>query len=152
MTVRELSKTYPSIPWKEYFNTLLAPNIQVDEEEVVIVSVPNYIASLEKLLATTPKKVQANYVMWRAAASSVSYLTDEIRKRQLQYSTALSGKTEREPRWKECIDTVSGSLAISVGAMYVRKYFKQDAKNNAVEMVADIRKEFTKILKKVRFK
>ncbi|XP_017759283.1 PREDICTED: membrane metallo-endopeptidase-like 1 isoform X2 [Eufriesea mexicana] len=149
MTVRELSKTYPSVPWKEYFNTLLAPNVQVDEEEVVIVSVPNYIASLEKLLATTPKRVQANYVMWRAAASSVSYLTDNIRKRQLQYSTALSGKTEREPRWKECIDTVSGSLSISVGAMYVRKYFKEDAKKNAVEMVADIRKEFTKILQKV---
>ncbi|KAK9304003.1 hypothetical protein QLX08_004498 [Tetragonisca angustula] len=149
MTVRELSKTYSSVPWKEYFNTLLAPSAQVDEEEVVIVSVPNYIASLEKLLAATPKRVQANYVMWRAAASSVSYLTDEIRKRQLQYSTALSGKTEREPRWKECIDTVSGSLAISVGALYVRKYFKEDAKKNAVEMVADIRQEFTEILKKV---
>lgn len=150
MTIRELSKTYSSIPWKEYFNTLLATSAQVDEDEVVIVSVPNYITSLEKLLATTPKRVQANYVMWRAAASSVSYLTDEIRKRQLQYSTALSGKTEREPRWKECIDTVSSSLAISVGAMYVRKYFKEDAKKNAVDMVADIRQEFTKILKKVR--
>ncbi|KOX75065.1 Membrane metallo-endopeptidase-like 1 [Melipona quadrifasciata] len=149
MTVRELTKTYSSVPWKEYFNTLLAPSAQVDEEEVVIVSVPNYIASLEKLLAATPKRVQANYVMWRAAASSVSYLTDGIRNRQLQYSTALSGKTEREPRWKECVDTVSGSLAISVGAMYVRKYFKEDAKKNAVEMVADIRQEFTEILKKV---
>lgn len=150
MTVRELSTTYSSVPWKEYFNTLLAPSVEVTEDEVVIVSVPSYIANLEKLLATVPKRVQANYVMWRAAASSVSYLTDEIRKRQLQYSTALSGKTEREPRWKECIDTVSGSLAISVGAMYVRKYFKEDAKKNALEMVADIREEFTKILKKVR--
>ncbi|XP_043263785.1 neprilysin-2 isoform X2 [Colletes gigas] len=149
MTVQELSKTYPSIPWKEYFNTILAPNVQVNDDEVVIVSVPSYIATLEKLLVSTPKRIQANYVMWRAAASSVSYLTEEIRKRQLQYSTALSGKTEREPRWKECIDTVSGSLAISVGALYVRKYFKEDAKKNAVEMVADIREEFTKILKKV---
>ncbi|CAL7951567.1 unnamed protein product [Xylocopa violacea] len=149
MTVQELSETYPSVPWKEYFNTLLAPNAEVDENEVVIVSVPSYIENLEKLLAATPNKVQANYVMWRAAASSVNYLTDEIRKRQLQYSTALSGKTEREPRWKECIDTVSGSLAISVGAMYVRKYFKENAKKNALEMVADIRQEFTKILEKV---
>ncbi|CAK9798490.1 Nep2 [Anthophora plagiata] len=149
MTVRELSKTYPSIPWKEYFNALLQPSVQVDEEEVVIVSVPSYITSLEKLLATIPKRVQANYVMWRAAAASVSYLTDDIRKRQLQYSTALSGKTEREPRWKECVDTVSGSLATSVGAMYVRKYFKEDAKKNAMEMVADIREEFTKILQKI---
>ncbi|XP_076662918.1 M13 family metallopeptidase neprilysin 2 isoform X4 [Andrena cerasifolii] len=151
MTVQELSKTYPSIPWKEYFNTILAPKVQVEEDEVVIISVPSFISSLEKLLATTPKRVQANYVMWRAAASSVSYLTEEIRKRQLQYSTALSGKTEREPRWKECIDTVSGSLAISVGALYVRKYFKEDAKKNAVQMVADIREEFTKILEKVEW-
>ncbi|XP_076289981.1 neprilysin-2-like [Lasioglossum baleicum] len=83
MSVRELSKTYRSIPWKEYFNTLLAPNLQVDDDEVVIVSVPSYISSLEKLLASTPKRVQANYVMWRAAASSVSYLTEAIRKRQL---------------------------------------------------------------------
>lgn len=150
MTVRELSKSYSSIPWKEYFNTLLAPNLQVDDDEVVIVSVPSYISSLEKLLESTPKRVQANYVMWRAAASSVSYLTEDIRKRQLQYSTALSGRTEREARWKECIDTVSGSLAISVGALYVRKYFKEDAKKNAVEMVADIRAEFTEILKRVR--
>lgn len=149
MTIEVLSKTYSSIPWKEYFNTLLAPTVQVDENEVVIVSVPSYISSLEKLLDTVPKRVQANYAMWRAAAASVSYLTEDIRKRQLQYSTALSGKTEREPRWKECIDTVSGSLGISVGALYVRKYFKEDAKKNAVEMVADIREEFSKILKKV---
>lgn len=149
MSVRELSKTYRSIPWKEYFNTLLAPNLQVDDDEVVIISVPSFISNLEKLLASTPKRVQANYVMWRAAASSVSYLSEGIRKRQLQYSTTLSGRTEREPRWKECIDTVSGSLGISVGAMYVRKYFKEDAKKNAVEMVADIREEFTEILKEV---
>nr|KAF7394145.1 hypothetical protein H0235_016740 [Vespula pensylvanica] len=127
----------------------VTPTVQVEENEVVIVSVPSYIKSLEQLLSRTPKRVQANYVMWRAAAASVSYLTENIRKRQLQYSTALSGKAEREARWKECVDMVSGSLSISVGAMYVRKYFKEDAKKNALEMVNDIREEFTKILKKV---
>ncbi|XP_076238812.1 M13 family metallopeptidase neprilysin 2 isoform X2 [Calliopsis andreniformis] len=149
MTVRTLSKNYPSIPWKEYINKILAPVVQVDENEVISVSVPSFISDLEKLLAVTPKRVQANYVMWRVAAASVSYLTEDIRKRQLQYSTALSGKTEREPRWKECIHTVSSSLSLSVGALYVRKYFKEDAKKNAMEMVADIKDEFTKILKKV---
>lgn len=66
------------------------------------------------------------------------------------YTINLNGKTEREPRWKECVDIVSGNVAISVGSMYVRKYFKEDAKNTALEMVGDIRKEFTKILQKVR--
>lgn len=59
------------------------------------------------LLESTPKRVQANYVMWRVAGASVSYLTDNLRRRQLAYVTALSGKTERESRWKECADTTS---------------------------------------------
>lgn len=46
--------------------------------------------------------------MWRAAAASVSYLTEELRNRQLQYSTILSGRTERESRWKECVDIAAG--------------------------------------------
>lgn len=150
MTLDELSLAYPSVPWSEYFNTILAPQARLDRGETVIVSVPSYLKSFEHLISQTPKRVQANYALWRAVSSSVSYLTDDIQKRQLQYTTELSGKTEREPRWKECIDMVSGSLGISVGSMYVRKYFKEDAKNTALEMVGDIKEQFRKILKKVR--
>lgn len=150
MTLVELTKNYPSVPWKEYFSRLLPSSIIIEEDEVAIVNVPSYITDLEKLMAQTPKRIQANYVMWRAAAASVSYLNDDIRKRQLAYSTAVSGRTEREARWKECVDIVSDSLSISVGAMYVRKYFNEDAKKNAVEMVMDIRQQFNQILKQVR--
>jgi len=150
MTVNELSQTYSSIPWLEYFNTILAPQAQLDSNEMVIVNVPSYLKGFEQLISQVPKRVQANYVFWRVAAASISYLTDDIRKRQLKYTMELSGKTEREPRWKECVDVVSDSLAISVGSIYVRKYFKEDAKKTALEMVNDIRAEFTKILKKVR--
>lgn len=61
----------------------------------------------QELLRVTPKRVQANYVMWRVAGASISYLTEDLRRRQLSYVTALSGKTERESRWKECSDTTS---------------------------------------------
>ena len=149
MTLTELTKRYSSVPWREYFSKLLPPTITLKEDEVAIVNVPSYITELEKLMAITPKRVQANYIMWRAASSSVSYLNDDIRKRQLAYSTALSGRTERESRWKECVDIVSGSLSLSVGAMYVRKYFNEEAKKKAVEMVMDIRQQFNKILKQV---
>ncbi|XP_034935732.1 neprilysin-2-like isoform X2 [Chelonus insularis] len=149
MTVAELSKVYPSIPWKDYFNRILSPIVTIDDDEITIVNVPGFVADFEKLISSTPKRIQANYVMWRAAAASVSYLNDEIRKRQLQFSTALSGKTEREPRWKECVDIVSNSLSISVGALYVRTYFNEDAKKNALEMVSDIRSQFNKILQTV---
>ncbi|KAL1513422.1 hypothetical protein ABEB36_002838 [Hypothenemus hampei] len=149
MTIREMQQKFPSVPWLEYINTLLSPDIRVTEDEIIVVSIPKYITDFEALIARTPKRVQANYVMWRAAASSVSYLSEELRKRQLEYSTIVTGRTEREARWKECIDVSAGSLSIAAGALYVRKFFNEEARQNAIEMVADIRAEFEDILKKV---
>ncbi|KAF5303211.1 hypothetical protein FQA39_LY10124 [Lamprigera yunnana] len=150
MTVTELQTKYPSIPWLEYLNNVMdLTEIKIKNTDIIIVAVPTYISALEKLLSTTPKRVLANYVMSRAAAASVSYLTEELRNRQLQYSTILSGRTERESRWKECVDIASGSLSIAAGALYVRKYFNEESRQNAIQMVGDIRSEFIEILKTV---
>lgn len=53
-------------------------------------------------------RIVANYLLWRAAGASVTYLTEELRQRQLQYGTIVTGKTERASRWKECIDMAAG--------------------------------------------
>lgn len=49
-------------------------------------------------------RVQANYLLWRVVKSMVSFLTDDLRKRKMQYVTAMTGSTEEEPRWKECVE------------------------------------------------
>lgn len=46
-------------------------------------------------------------------------------------------------------DDIYCSLSISVGSLYVRKFFKEEAKTKAMEMVEDIRKEFIHILMNV---
>lgn len=149
MTISELQEKYPMVQWVEYMNTLLAPDNHVDDKEIVIVNVPSYITDFIQLIKKTPKRTQANYLLWRAAGSSVSFLTEELRNRQLQYTTIVTGKTERASRWKECIDISSGSLANAAGALYVRKYFNEDSRQNALEMVTDIRAEFRKIVENV---
>lgn len=149
MTLKEVQNKYPYVPWVDYINTLLPTGLAVDENEIIVVSVPTFFESLGTLLEQTPKRVVANYLMWRMYAFSSFFLTENLRDRQLIYSTALSGKQEQEPRWKECIDITSGSLPISVGALYVRRYFQQNAKKAAVEMVSGIRSEFEKILAEV---
>lgn len=120
-----MQEKYPSIPWMEYINKLLPPSIQITSDEVIVNSVPSFIKGLEQLLATTPKRVLGNYLGWRAASASVNYLTEELRKRQLEYGTVLSGKTERESRWKECIDITSGSLALSTGEFKNKALFSK---------------------------
>ncbi|XP_034935733.1 neprilysin-2-like [Chelonus insularis] len=149
MTIAELLTRYPSVPWKDYFNRILRPIIEVDENEIINVKAPNFFKNFEDLIIITPKRTIANYIMQRVAAGSVSFLNDEIRKKQLQFSRVVTGKTEREPRWMECISIVSGRLSLSVGALYVKKYFNENAKKNAVEMVRDIKQQFSKMLETV---
>ncbi|XP_069992152.1 neprilysin-2-like [Penaeus vannamei] len=88
-------------------------------------------------------------MLWRVTAASVGYLTDDARDIQLQYSKKIVGKGTREPRWKECMGSVSGSLSHAVGSMYARAFFKEDAKAAADEMVRYIRAEFDEILRSI---
>lgn len=132
---------------------MLAPHAQLNQDDIVIVIAPSYLKNFEALISTTSKRVQANYALWRAIVASVDYLTDDVRKKYFKFqieSSGLNENTERIPRWEECVNIVSDKLDISVGSMYVRKHFKEDKKRTILEMVNDIKKQFTKIFKNVR--
>ncbi|KPU80743.1 uncharacterized protein Dana_GF16094, isoform B [Drosophila ananassae] len=161
-TPMQLQAAYPYVQWVDYMNALLPEGLNVAEDEMINLSVPSFFEDLGKLLAKTPKRVIANYMFWRIHGFSIGFLSEEFRKRQLQYATALSGRQEQEARWKECVDIATGSmdeeseddydsLGISVGSLYVRKHFHQDSKANALEMVTDIRDVFNDILDEVNW-
>lgn len=42
-------------------------------------------------------------------------------------------------------------MSLAVGSLYVRKYFKEDAKQNALDMVNRIRAEMYKILESIEW-
>ena len=78
MTLREVQKLYPDLPWIEYINEILKPaKIIVDEDEVVNIVVPRYISKLLEYIATVPDRVLANYILWRKVNNAMSYLNDK---------------------------------------------------------------------------
>ncbi|XP_043224750.1 neprilysin-2-like isoform X3 [Amphibalanus amphitrite] len=147
MTLGDVSKLAPGIPWVDYVNNLLrAAGHQVTADEPVIVDVPDYMRKATKLLEETPKRVQANYMLWRVVYGSVGMLTEEARDVQLEFSAKLTGQTQRKPRWKECLEGVMGSLSLAVGSLYVRNHFDRSARQAALDMVKHIHQEFNIML------
>lgn len=149
MTIEEMQTKFSSIPWYEYFRHILPPKVEFTNVEPVIVGVPSFIMKVEKLLEQTEQRVIANYLLWRAAASTVSYLPEEFRKKQLKYITAITGSTEREARWKECSSQAARIVSLATGSLYVRKFFKENAKKKALELVNNIREEMYEIISNV---
>lgn len=147
ITLKETQEKYPYINWVKYINKLLPTNITVTENETVIFNSLLFFKNFGKLLETTSNRTIANYLFWRLTEYSAYYLNSEVRKRQLNYNTVTIGKKELSARWKECISLTNNKLSTAVGALYIRKYFRPEAKQTAAEMVEQIRQEFKDILK-----
>merc|ERR1740123_2445462 len=152
MMIRDLKEFAPMVPWLEYINKILTPEILVVKDtERVILDEPGYLKNLTEILKRTPKKTIANYMFFRAASSSLGFFTEAARKVQEDYSQELTGTTSKTPRWKQCVGTASGIFSSVVGHLYVKKHFKEEAKRSMDAMVRDIRAEMDVILKEIQW-
>ncbi|XP_031344642.1 neprilysin-2-like isoform X2 [Photinus pyralis] len=137
ISISELQQTVPSIPWLEYLNSVLnLPHVTFPAPALMLLRVaPSYFSDLETLLFNTPKRIQANYLMWKVVESSIPFLTEEV-------------QLDKSPfRWKKCVSLTSKSMPIVTGALYVRKHFTEGTKQDVMEMVSNIKKQFANTIK-----
>lgn len=107
------------------------------------------MVKFENLLARTPKRVIANYVLWQVICNSIDYLPDEFLERQLSFNMVKNGVKERKPRAHKCLDEVMVVCETSVGAIYARNHFNTGFRVNARDLVQNIKHEFRKTLLEV---
>ncbi|XP_034115606.1 neprilysin-2-like [Drosophila albomicans] len=150
-TPQQLQAAYPYVDWVNYMNALLPEGLSVQDDEIINLIEPPFFDQLCKLLAKTPNRVIANYLMWRIHEFSLSYLSEEFHTRKDKYYMTVDGHQEPKARWKECVDVVSESLGISVASMYVPKHFDENSKSSVLEMVTNIRNVFNEILDEVNW-
>uniref|UniRef100_A0A1Y1KG01 Peptidase M13 N-terminal domain-containing protein n=1 Tax=Photinus pyralis TaxID=7054 RepID=A0A1Y1KG01_PHOPY len=146
LMVSQLQTQVSSITWLEYFNSIFNhTGVTIKNFDFVIVT-NSYIWNFEKLLLNTPKRILANYLMWRVVAASIPYLTDELRQRELEYNKIYS-----ETRWKKCVIKASESFQSVTAALYSRRYFRGIAKQNVKDLVSNVGKEFIALLKRANW-
>ena len=151
-----MAELYPDLDWVRHVNELLNGDV-VDGDEVVNVAVPKYLTQFRELVAATPARVQANYIVFRNIKTNFGYLTERALDIQLEYSKALTGKKKQSPRWEKCVKSVAGldgtyfyyyegSLSNAVGSMFVRRYFPEEAREIAINITDSLEKEFRVML------
>jgi membrane metallo-endopeptidase-like protein 1 len=149
MTITELQENYPFINWLEYLNSLMPAETKFTTDDTIINAVPTFFEKLGPLIDTTPNDAIQNYLMWRFAAASVSYMGKAFRDRQQEYSRITTGKETADPRGLTCSDIALSYFPHALGSLYVRKHFDEAAKQNVMDMVDNLKVAFKEILDEI---
>ena len=150
MSTREMTKNYPGINWIEYINNILKPHSSLNDDEFINIAVLSYLNDLDVLLKSTPKRVLANYAMWRITKESIPMLSERLRDRLTEFSKTLTGTSVKSPRWKKCVSDTSGNLNVALSSLYIRNYFDENTKKLALELIENLRQSYRNILKEVK--
>ncbi|XP_064461110.1 neprilysin-1-like isoform X2 [Ornithodoros turicata] len=143
-TMEELQERIPLVNWTRYFNAVMPMELSPKEE--VVVFAPQYLKRMSQLIDATPKRVVANYILWRFVSNRVGSLDKRFLAKQQEYFGAIYGTQSTPARWKTCTVLVNKNMGMAVGALFVHHHFNKQSKEKAEEMIRDIKSAFLEIL------
>ncbi|XP_057336235.1 neprilysin-2-like [Microplitis mediator] len=131
LSVEKLQDLEPSINWEQFISKTLMPFVDADEKPVLSVWNPTALTELLSLMEKTPKRVQANYAMWRIVQYSIPYLTAEFRDKYLRF-LELTGAVD-VPRQVICDEMVKTYFENAITNYYLDQFKdSQEAVRNVV--------------------
>ena len=137
-TVAELQNMVPAFDWNTYFEEIGAKNL-----DTIIVSQPDYMKSLQDVIAKNSVEDWKDYLKWSIFNDAAGTLSTDIETANWEfYSKTLRGAQEQRPRDERALQMVNGTLGEALGKLYVDEHFPAEAKEKAQEMISNLIKAY----------
>jgi endothelin-converting enzyme/putative endopeptidase len=131
MGVGDLQKLTPEFAWNQYISAVQPPSF-----DSLNVAVPDYVKSMNKLLADNDLETVKTYLRWQTLHSATPMLPKAFIDEDFEfYGKTLRGAKELRPRWKRCVQYTDNDLGEALGQAYVAEYFPPEAKARTLQMV-----------------
>ena len=145
MTVAQLNKLTPGLDWKTWFGQMGVANA-----DTVIVGQPEYYQTVSQLLKTKPLDDWKAYLSWHVAREFAPTLSRPFVDENFHfYGTVLRGAKAMRPRWKRVLDMQENALGDALGQLFVKEYFKPEAKARYDTLVKNVVTAFAEHIQKV---
>jgi len=132
-----LMDNYSYIDWKQYFSSYT----KLTDDADIIMNKKSYFVKLQNILNTTSSEDCNHYLVHRLIQESVPFLNKDFRLAMDDFNLVASGSMPKS-RDKYCARFVVDYADTAVGAMYVKKYFPPESKENVETMIEDLRDVF----------
>ncbi len=133
----DLAKQAPGFDWNGYFNGVGAKGAG----DLILHDVP-YFAGFAEMTKSVPAAKWQSYLRWQILSASAGDLTKAFVDESFEWTRAVSGQAEIEPRWKRCVNATQAALGEDLGQEFIKVMFPGDSKEIALTMVKAIGKSF----------
>lgn len=142
-SITDFSKTTPQLDWKA-----LLEKMKVTGEDSILVDNPAFFAKADEMLKTVPLEQWKVYLKWNILKRASNSLSSPFVSASFTFSQVLSGQKVQTPRWQRMSSLTDGTIGELLGQLYVKTYFKPEAKARMQEMVNNLSKAFEIRIKK----
>ncbi|MDO7884771.1 M13 family metallopeptidase [Hymenobacter cheonanensis] len=145
MTVAQLDKLTPGVDWKSWFGQMGLAKV-----DTVIVGQPEFYQTVGQLLKTKAVDDWKAYLSWQLAREYAATLSQPFVDENFHfYGTTLRGAKAMRPRWKRVLDMEEDALGDALGQLFVKEYFKPEAKARYDTLVKNVVSSFAEHIKNV---
>ncbi len=145
MAISQLSVMTPHMDLKTVMD-----QIGVKHVDSVIVGQPEYYKHLDQVLSATDIQVLKDYMTFHLVRSFAGYLSKAYTETNFDfYGRTLSGAQEQHPRWRRALDAEEGAIGDALGQLFVKEYFKPEAKKRYESIVENVRNAYKARMEKL---
>ena len=136
LSLGEIAESQPNIGWENLLGHL---GITVDSLDM---RQPAYYEQLDNMLEAVSLEDWKTYLAANTLANYANVLSQPFQDAAFEYSKVLSGQSVQKTRAQQMVENVDRQLGFALGELYVKKYFNEDAKKRANELVNNLQKAF----------
>ena len=127
MPVTALQSSTPHFDWHAYLAEL--PADAKSKVKEVIVRQPDYITSIDAVIAETPIDTWKEYLTFGLISAFADELSSPFADSQFEFNGKVIGGRQQQPaQWRRGVTKVEQVLGEPVGRLYVERHFKAEAK------------------------
>jgi len=138
LAVSDLNGNQPNIGWNAMLQTLGMTVDSVDVRQTA------YYDKLNSMLASVPLEDWKIYLKANSIGSHDDILSKPFQDAAFEYTKVLSGQSVQQARTKQMVRRVDRQIGFALGQLYVKRYFNEDAKKRALELVNNFQKTLEK--------
>ncbi|CAF3726969.1 unnamed protein product [Rotaria sp. Silwood1] len=122
-------------------------NISLNDNDVVSVSEIEFLRNASLMIDSTSPRLLQNYIVWRFIMNRVSNMPKRYRALRDPFDEAFRGTVAQRPRSIICGNYINTNMGFALSKVYIKQYFDENARNQSLEMINNIRTAFLDMLK-----